>query len=116
MSSEKAARLIKAGDKIYKKQYGTIEVITIGRVTKTQAVCTNGIYKFRPEVRDSVSGYCAGIGEKTVGYGSTSWYIESEELKEAYFRQNTIAYIKGFDYSKAETDKLRQILAIINPA
>lgn len=104
-------RLLSVGDVIYgeNRMYGIQEVLTIEKTTKTQGVC--GDIRFKIEVENSVR--VKKIGQ-TYGWNTTSYYLETPELKEKYYRQNAVQKLKGFEYSKLSTEVLKELLSLVN--
>jgi hypothetical protein len=104
-------RLLKTGDKLYKVNYNAVvEIFTIERTTKTQALAKDGRYKFRIEL--SSWGTASVMGD-TDKWSSATYYIETDELKEKVFKQNAIRKIKDYDYSLATIEQLKDILVIL---
>jgi hypothetical protein len=104
-------RFLSVGDVVYgeNRMYGIQEVLTIEKTTKTQGVC--GDIRFKIEV-DS-NGKVKKIGQ-TYGWNTTSYYLETPELKEKYYRQNAVQKLKGFEYSKLSTEVLKELLSLVN--
>lgn len=109
METEIALKMLAVGDKVYKTSYGAVqEILTIDKVTPAQAHC--GHLKFRRSVE--TRGYVKEIG----GWDSyCSYYIETEELKEKYFRQAAPKKILSYNYDKLPTEKIKAILEILFP-
>lgn len=102
-------KLLFAGAKLY-RYYGSRieEIITIDRVTKTQAIA--GSFKFKIELSSD------GIAKKipnTESWSFSIYYLETPELIEQYFRQQAIEKLSVFNYKNVSTESLKQILAII---
>jgi hypothetical protein len=104
-------RFLSVGDVVYgeNRMYGIHEVLTIEKTTKTQGVC--GDIRFKIDV-DS-NGKVKKIGQ-TYGWNTTSYYLETPELKEKYYRQNAVQKLKGFEYSKLSTEVLKELLSLVN--
>lgn len=96
------------GAKIYKTNYQEVrEIITIERVTKTQAISENGTYKFAIEV--SSDGTARRLGN-TDRWSSGSFYLETPKLKEKMWRMTAVKQLKDADYSKFNTEVLKELL------
>lgn len=101
---------LKIGDRIYAESYSKIiSVYTVNRVTKTLAFCENEA-KFKIEYSDS--GYCYKSGN-TDKWNSFSYWIENENMKEKWYRQNAISKIRSFKYEDLETNKIQAIISLI---
>ena len=104
--------VLSVGSKVYRTNYSQItDVITIERVTKTQAIAKNGTYKF--DVNVSSSGYVRKLGQ-TDRLSSASFYLETEELKQQLWKQQAIATLKNTDFSKLSVEILRELLSVLN--
>lgn len=104
--------VLSVGSKVYRTNYSQItDVITIERVTKTQAIAKNGTYKFYVNV--SKSGYVRKLG-KTDVWSSASFYVETEKLKQQLWQQQAIATLKNTDFSKLSVETLRELLSVLN--
>lgn len=100
------------GAKLYRTNYKEItEVITIERVTKTQAIAKGGVYKFGIEV--SSYGTVRRLGN-TDRWSSASFYLETPKLKEQLWKQQTVKKLKDTDYSKLSTEVLKELLSLVN--
>jgi len=100
------------GAKLYRTNYNVItDVITIERVTKTQAIAKGGAYKFGIEV--SSYGAARKLGN-TDRLSSTSFYLETPKLQEQLWRQQTVKKLKDTDYSKLSTEVLKELLSLVN--
>lgn len=105
-------RYLTVGDKIYEKgNYGITDVLTIGRLTKTQAISECGNYRFRLEL-DSY-GSATKIGPTEI-WSSRTYYLETPELKAKLIRQVNIKRLKNVDFNSLSDATLEQILIIIN--
>ena len=103
--------VLKEGSRIYRTIFDKItEVITIERVTKTQAISTNGTYKFKIDV--SSNGYVMKIGN-TDKSSTVSYYIESPQLKKQLWKQQAIKKLKEIEYSKLHDETIEKLLEII---
>lgn len=101
---------LKVGDKIYKESYSKITgVFTVERLTKTLAVCDNDA-RFKIEYSSSNWIVCAG-GEGR--WNSSCYGLETPELKEKYYRQNSIHKIRNEKYEDYSTEKIGKIMDII---
>lgn len=102
---------IKVGDVIYgeNRMYGIEGVYKIEKLTKTQAV--SGNTRFKNEILSG--GKVSKIGEASNIWNRTSYYIETDEFKEKYFRQNAIQTLKAANYSKLETKVLESLLSVL---
>ena len=96
---------LKVGDVLYRKHGGVLTgKTTIERVTKTMAFAKN--VRFRKE-------YIDGTWIKIVGAGSydrTVYYLETEKLKEEYYRLIVLRKVKNINFDELETEKLVAIL------
>lgn len=100
------------GAKLYRTNYNEItEVITIERVTKTQAIAKGGTYKFRIEV--SSHGNAKKLGN-TDRWSSASFYLETPKLQEQLWKQQAVKKLKDTDYSKLSTEFLKELLSLVN--
>lgn len=100
------------GAKLYRTNYNDItEVITIERVTKTQAIAKNGTYKFGIEV--SSYGTARKLGN-TDRWARASFYLETPKLQEQLWRQQNIKKLKDTDFSKLSTEVLKELLSLLN--
>jgi len=100
------------GAKLYRTNYNDItEIITIERVTKTQAIAKGGTYKFGIEV--SSYGTARKLGN-TDRWSSSSFYLETPKLQEQLWKQQTVKKLKDTDYSKLSTEVLKELLSLIN--
>lgn len=99
------------GAKLYRTNYNEItDVITIERVTKTQAIAKGGTYKFSIEV--SSFGTASKIGN-TDRWSSASFYLETEKLKKQLWKQKTVKRLKDTDFSKLEDEVLEKLISLI---
>jgi hypothetical protein len=99
------------GARVYRINYGDItDVITIERVTKSQAIAKGGGYRFKIDVNSY--GYVTEIGESN-RWSSSTHYLETPELREKLLRQNAIRKIKKVNFSKLSLDALNQILSLV---
>lgn len=100
------------GSKLYRTNYGEIsEVIEIERVTKTQAIAKNGNYKF--DINISNWGTAKKLGN-TDRWSSSTFYVETKELKNKLIRQKNLNRLKNEDYSKLSDETLSKLLAVLN--
>ncbi len=100
------------GAKIYRTNYNEIiEVITIERVTKTQAIAKGGTYKFGIEI--SSYGTARKLGN-TDRWSSASFYLETPKLQEQLWKQQTVKKLEDTDYSKLSTEVLKELLSLVN--
>jgi hypothetical protein len=99
------------GAKIYGiSRYNCIQVIvTIERVTKTQAIGKDGHFRFKINV--SEFGTVKRISDSS--YYLWDYYLETPELKEQFWRQQTILKLQKTDYNKLSVENLKKILSII---
>ncbi len=103
---------LKVGDKVYTKLYNSIHSVhTIERVTPTQALCNDGRIKFRIDI--SSYGSVVQIGKDR--WTAASYYLETEELKQQLWRQQSISKCKTIDFTKLTDEQLKKVLEIINP-
>ena len=102
---------LKVGDIIYgrNRMYGICRKVVVERLTRTQAIC-HGL-KFKIDVHNGEVAVIGGIYES---WNATHYYLENDELKEEYFRQNTCAQLKSFDYKTLSTETLKQLMLILN--
>jgi len=99
------------GAKLYRTNYNDItEVITIERVTKTQAIAKGGDYKFGIEL--SRYGTARKLGN-TDRWSSASFYLETPKLQEQLWRQQTVKKLKDTDYSKLSTEVLKELMSLL---
>jgi hypothetical protein len=104
--------VLSVGSKVYRTNYSQItDVITIERVTKTQAIAKNGTYKF--DVNVSSNGYVRKIGQ-TDRWSSAGFYLETDELKQQLWKQQAITILKNTDFSKLSDETLRELLSVLN--
>ena len=101
---------LEVGDRIYSHQYSDIDgVYVVERVTDTLAICPNNIKFKREYTAESVQP--AWKRERW----STSFYsIETPELRAQLLRQNALHKIKTTDFSAFSTNKLIDILRVVN--
>lgn len=98
------------GAKLYRTNYNSItEVLTIERVTKTQAI--SGFNKFRIELSSYGTAYKMGSTDR---WSSASYYLETPELKEKLWKQEAVQKLSKVDYSKLSTKVLKELLSLIN--
>lgn len=99
------------GAKIYGiSRYNRIQVkATIERVTKTQAIGEDGHFRFKINV--SEFGTVKRIPDSS--YDLWDYYLETPELKERFWREQTILKLQKIDYNKLSVEDLRKILSII---
>ena len=102
---------LKVGDVIYGENsiYGINGVYKIKRLTDTQAI--SGNTRFKNEILSD--GRIIKIGQSSDMWNRTHYYIETDELKEKYFRQNAVSTLKLTDYSKLETKVLESLLSVL---
>ena len=106
-----SCRFLSIGDVIYgKDHYGIREVLKIEKVTRTQGIC--GDIRFKIQVFND-SGRVVKIGQ-VYGWNSTSYYLETPELKENYYRQIAVKKLREFDYSILSTEVLTKLLSLVN--
>jgi outer membrane phospholipase A len=90
-------------------------VVTVERVTKTQAIATNAKgheYRFKKELPLDSFIKELGTGAGSI-YTSRYFTLETPELKAKLKRQNQIKFIKSFDFETLNEDKLQQIYSNI---
>jgi len=106
------SRRLKIGDKIYgeNRMYGISEVLVVEKITPTQAVC--GDIRFKIDLIDNKR--VRKIGQEYGSWNSTSYFLETDELKVKYFRQNAINRLKGFDYKTLSNETLKVLVTAIN--
>ena len=99
------------GDIIYGENriYGIREVLTVERVTPTQAICKKS--KFKREINNN--GEVRIIGEDLGAFNKTRYYLETEEIKKKFLRQNLIIRLVNFNYSSLTTETLQKIDSIL---
>lgn len=98
------------GAKLYRINYNEItEVLTIERVTKTQAISGNN--KFRIELSNYSTASKMGYTDR---WSNTSYYLETPELKEKLWEQETVRKLSKVDYSKLSTEVLKELLSLVN--
>lgn len=102
---KQAMKKLEVGDIIYRKHriYGVREMLTIERVTPTQAVCKDKRFK-----REVNGGEVIMIGQSR-SRDRERYFLETEELKEEYLREKLIEKMQGIDYSKLTTETLQQM-------
>ena len=102
---------LEVGNVIYGKNriYGIREVFTIERVTKTQAISGNSRFKI-----ETYDGRARMVGDQYDGFNRTSYYLETEELKEEFIRQKAIEKLKNAQFYKLPTKVLKQINLLID--
>lgn len=101
---------LKAGDRVYAIGSNTNEikrVITIERITKTQAI--GGGYKFKLEYYDK---HIRLVGDGA--YSMLVYRLETPELIETLKIQRILRSIKTFDFASLPIDKLDKVAEIIN--
>ena len=100
------------GAKLYRTHYNEItEVITIERVTKTQAIAKNGTYKFGIEVSSYGTAIKLGNTDK---WSCASFYLETPKLQEQLWKQQTVRKLKDTDYNKLTVETLKELLSVLN--
>jgi hypothetical protein len=100
------------GAKLYRTYYNVItEVITIERVTKTQAIAKGDTYKFSIEVSSYGTARKLGNIDK---WSSASFYLETPKLQEQLWKQETVTKLKETDFSKLSTEVLKELLSLVN--
>ena len=100
------------GAKLYRTNYNDItEVISIERVTKTQAIAKGGTYKFGIEV--SSYGTARTLGN-TDRWSSASFYLETPKLQEQLWKKQAVKKLKETDYSKLSAEVLKELLSLVN--
>jgi hypothetical protein len=104
-------RELKIGDRIYKvyTRSEITEVITIGRVTKTQAISEDDKYHFHINI-NSLGATPIGVRER---FSMFSYKLETNELKERLETQNLIRSVSKIDLTKLTKEQLQQIKQII---
>lgn len=113
MKTENNNNILFVGAKIYETSifYKSIkQIITIERVTKTQAIAQGGKYKFN--IKISESGDVKRISDDTI-YTAGNYYLENPELKEQFWREQTVRKLVETNYKKLSTKDLGKILSII---
>jgi hypothetical protein len=99
---------LKYGDKIYRCYQGSpTQVLTIDRITKTQAIA--GIYKFRKKYYEN--SWISLIGEGS--FSMTSYYLETPELIAKLKRVNMIRKLEAVKFNDLEDDKLQLFFSCI---
>lgn len=103
---------LKPGDKIYKINYGSIvRVVTIDRVTRTQAITKDSETKFRINLSSSGSAKEIGNSDR---WDTGHWWLENDQLKEKLFDQKLVGQIKKIEFSTLPIDKIKKILSIVD--
>jgi len=100
---------LKIGEMVFgDSRYHGLTVHKVERMTKTQCILDDGT-----RIRMPFRGHdtCIGGG----GFGSTYYRNSTPELIAQYNRQNVLRKIAKIDFTKLETDILKQILTIIQP-
>lgn len=111
-SNAASSALLFVGAKLYRINYKDItEVVTIERVTKTQAIAKDGRYKFGIEL--SSYGTARKIGDTNI-WSSSSFHLETPKLKEQLWRQQSVKKLKDADYSKLSAKVLKELLLLVN--
>ena len=106
------AAVLFVGARIYKQNYNDItQIITIDRVTKTQAFSNCGNYKFN--IGLSSYGTAKKIGN-TERWTNASYYLETKKLKETLFKQETVRKLSKTDFSKFGVEILKSIVSLVN--
>lgn len=101
---------LKVGDRIYTKMYNSIHSVnTVERVTPTQAICKGGNIKFYIDILQH--GGIRLVGRDK--WSTSSYYLETEELKQQLWRQQSISKCKTIDFAKLTDEQLKKVLEII---
>lgn len=96
------------GDKIYKENYNKITgVFTVKRLTKTLAICGNGV-KFKREY----NSWLKPIGDN-VRFTTSHYLLETPELKEKLYRQYSISKIRDCKLEDLSTEQIRSIMDVL---
>lgn len=99
---------IKIGATIFgESTYHGLSINKVKRLTATQIVLDDGT-----KLRIPFNGHSTAIGSS--GYGSTYYRSCTPELIAKYNRQTILRKISKVDFTKLETEKLNQILIIVN--
>jgi hypothetical protein len=111
MTPENTPQKLKVGDKIYAISFGKIDcVLTIERVTATQATAKDGLYKF--DINVSEIGYVRIKGTSPT-WSNVAYKIENEDLKELKFVQDAVILIQNAKVRNLPASALQQIVQII---
>lgn len=100
---------LRVNDKIYELRYGKIiRILKVERLTKTIAVCNDDV-RFRIEYNRP--DWITLIGRDS--YSSSSYELETPELKEKLYCQLSIGKIREFKLEDLSVDKIRSIRQIL---
>lgn len=102
---------LQVGDIIYQENYNKISgVFTVERVTKTLAICEKEA-KFKREYQKYSWINSAGDTGK---WNTNHYSLETPELKEKLYKQNSIAKIRAYKFEDLSTEQIRSIMDVLN--
>lgn len=104
-------RLLQVGDRLYRTYGGTPNgfTLTIVHLTRTQAIANNGS-RFAIELNKS--GWAREIPAPH-GWGSDSYYIETDKLKDTVKAQKLATELSRKNWLYFSTDTLQKITDIL---
>ena len=102
---------LQIGDRIYQENYNKIsDVFTVERVTKTLAICDKGAKFKREYSKDSWINSAGDTGK----WNTNHYQLETPELKEKLYKQNSISKIRAYKFEDLSTEQIRSIMAVLN--
>lgn len=113
MSDKTEIRLLSPGTNVYESRYnGTLYVIPIDRVTKTQAISKDGKYKFKREIWNDNT-----VSKINRNSNIHFWvyYVETPELIQKFRKQELIEKLTRVSYKDLSNDVLEKLYICLFP-
>lgn len=102
---------LEVGDKIYISTIRDISgVLVVERVTSTMAFAKEGGYKFKREI--GTNGRITKIGGGKSLWSTTSYYLETDELKNQLKRRENIEKLKHLDFIKLTDEQIEAAIKL----